>query len=71
MKRKFFQFDRYTNKVYLRIGRLIVEAGWYHGETPGICFKALEWFAEIGEVTILYAQVVKAVLCVSWDYGRR
>lgn len=69
--RKFFQFDRYTNKVYLRIGRLIVEAGWYSGEAPCLDFKTLEWFAEVGEVTVLYAQILKAVLCVSWDYGRR
>jgi hypothetical protein len=68
--RKFFQFDRYTNKVYLRIGRLIVEAGWYHGETPGVCFKVFEWFPHAGEIVLVWVQMAKAILCVSWDYGR-
>lgn len=69
-RRKFFQIDRYTNKVYLRIGSLIVEAGWYDTE-PCLGVKVFEWFPHAGEIVLVYAQVVKAVLCVSWDYGRR
>ena len=54
-----------------RFGRLIIEAGWYTGEPPCIEAKVLEWFADVGEVVILRAQIAKAILCVSVDYGRR
>lgn len=70
MKRKFFQFDRHTNKVYLRIGRIIIEFGWYSGEAPCLGVKVFEWFPHAGEIVLVYAHVAKAVLCVSWDYGR-
>lgn len=69
IRRKFFHFGRCTNKVYLRIGRLIVEAGWYDTE-PCLGVKVFEWFPHAGEIVLVYAQAVKAVLCVSWDYGR-
>ena len=58
-------------KATRRIGRLIIEAGWYSGEPPCIEAKVLEWFADVGEVVILRVQLVKAILCVSVDYERR
>ena len=71
VRRSFFGWCWYGNKLYARIGCLILEAGWYSGEPPCIEAKALELFADVGEVVILRAQIAKAILCVSWDYGRR
>ena len=71
VKRPFFGWHLYHRKLYLRIGRLVIEAGWYSGEPPCIDMKALEWFAGAGEVVVFRVQLVKAILCVSWDYGRR
>lgn len=62
----------YNNgKVKIHIGSLMIELGWYSGEAPCIGVKVFEWFPHAGEIVMVYTQVVKAVLCVSWDYGRR
>ena len=69
-KRPFFGWKWYGSKLYARIGSLIIEAGWYKGETPAIEVKAVEWFKDVREVAVLRVQIVCAILCVSWDYGR-
>ena len=70
VRRSFFGWYRYGNKLYARIGRLIIEAGWYDTE-PCIGIKALEWFPHAGAIVLVWAQIAKAILCVSVDYGRR
>jgi|WetSurMetagenome_2_1015567.scaffolds.fasta_scaffold844390_2 hypothetical protein len=66
--RHIFKLTRYSNKVIVRIGRLLIKAGWYSGEEPVlVTVKCFEWFAYGSEIVILlYAQVAKAVLYVSW-----
>ena len=71
VRRSFFGWCWYGNKLYARIGCLILEAGWYSGEPPCIEAKALELFADVGEAVVFRVQLVKAILCVSVDYGRR
>lgn len=68
-RRPFFGWVVYHRKLYARIGALIMEAGWYN-EPPCIEVKAFEWFRDVREVAIVRIQVVCAILCVSWDYGR-
>jgi len=71
VRRPFFGWHLYHRKLYLRIGCLILEVGWYSGEASCVGVKALEWFPHAGEIVLVWAQIAKAILCISWDYGRR
>ena len=60
----------YGNKGTLRIGGLLFELGWYRGE-PLIqagC-QLLTVDPSIKMVTVIYLQVSKLALCVSYDWA--
>ena len=59
------------NKVIVRIWRFIIEIGWYKRMPPVVIgIRVMELFPDIAEVVIACVQIERAVLCVSWDYGR-
>lgn len=63
-------FAWYGNKGTVRVGGLLFELGWYRGE-PLIqagC-QILTVDRSIKMVTVMYVQVSKLALCVSYDWA--
>lgn len=54
-----------------RTKRMVLEAGWYPGENWTVLdMSVAKVMPEIGYVVILYLQIGKAAVCVSWDSGK-